>query len=103
MLASIEGARERVHLETYILRTDATGRRFLDALAGRARDGVAVRLLYDAFGSFGIDDAALDDLREAGADVVAFNPLGRFYPRWAPRRRDHRKILSGSTGALGAG
>jgi len=25
--------------------------------------------------------------------VVAFNPLSRFYPRWTPRRRDHRKIL----------
>ena len=29
----------------------------------------------------------------AGADVVAFNPLSRVYPRWAPRRGDHRKIL----------
>jgi cardiolipin synthase len=93
MLAAIEGATRRVHLETYILRVDPVGRRFLDALARRAAAGVAVRLLYDAFGSRGIDEGALGRLRTAGADVMAFNPLTRIRPRWAPRRRDHRKIL----------
>jgi cardiolipin synthase len=94
MLRSIESARDRIHLETYILRGDGTGRRFLGALSEKAREGVAVRLLFDAFGSLGLDDAFLHPLREAGGDVVAFNPLRRLYPRWAPRRRDHRKILS---------
>ena len=93
MLAAIEGARRRVHLETYILHSDATGRRFLDALTRRARAGVEIRLLYDGLGSFGLDEAALDPLRGAGGDVVVFNPLTRFWPRFAPRRRDHRKIL----------
>jgi cardiolipin synthase len=93
MLDAIVAARRRIHLETYILRTDETGRRFLRALAERARAGVEVRVLFDGFGSLGLDSAALAELRASGADVVAFNPLGRFYPRWAPRRRDHRKIL----------
>jgi cardiolipin synthase len=97
MLAAIEGARSRVHLETYILHADATGRRFLDALERRARAGVEVQLLYDGLGSFGLAESALDGLRAAGGDVVAFNPLSRFWsrfwPRFAPRRRDHRKIL----------
>jgi cardiolipin synthase len=93
MLAAIEGARRRVHLETYILRADATGRRFLDALARRARTGVEVRVLYDGFGSLGLDESALERLRGAGGDVVVFNPIARFWPRFAPRRRDHRKIL----------
>ncbi|MGH0036959.1 MAG: phospholipase D-like domain-containing protein [Myxococcota bacterium] len=94
MLEAASGARRRIHLETYILRSDATGRRFLGVLAERASRGVEVRLLYDAFGSLGIDELALEPLRRAGADVVAFNPLRRLYPRWAPRRRDHRKILT---------
>jgi cardiolipin synthase len=93
MLAAIAAANRRVHLETYILRPDATGERFAAALAERARAGVEVRLLYDAVGSIGIDGALLRLLRSAGADVVAFNPISRFYPRWAPRRRDHRKLL----------
>ena len=94
MLEAIEGARERIHFETYILRADGTGRRFLAALTERARNGVAVRVLYDAVGSRGLRDSDLEGLRGAGADVIAFNPLGRFYPRFAPRRRDHRKILT---------
>jgi cardiolipin synthase len=93
MLAAIDAATRRIHLETYILRSDRTGRRFLAALTDQARRGVAVRLLYDAVGSRGLDPAALAPLCDAGGAVVAFNPLRRLYPRWLPRRRDHRKIL----------
>jgi cardiolipin synthase len=93
MLAAIESARRRVHLETYILRSDTTGRRFLDALAARARAGVEVRLLYDGFGSLGLDERALEGLRAAAGEVLVFNPFASFWPRFAPRRRDHRKIL----------
>jgi cardiolipin synthase len=69
------------------------GTRFLDALTGRAAAGVEVRLLYDDVGSRGLAPEALGPLRRAGGTVVAFNPLVRFWPRFAPRRRDHRKIL----------
>jgi cardiolipin synthase len=93
MLAAIAAARHRVHLESYIFRADQTGQRFLAALAERARAGVEVRLLFDGVGSLGLPPAALAELRAAGGDAVAFNPLGRIWPRWAPRRRDHRKIL----------
>ena len=93
MLEAIRGARQRIHLESYILRSDETGKRFFAALAERARGGVEVRILFDALGSLGLEHAALSELREASADVIPFNPLTRFYPLWAPRRRDHRKIL----------
>jgi cardiolipin synthase len=93
MLDAIAVARRRIHLETYIFRGDETGRRFVAAMAERARAGVEVRLLYDGVGSLALDVGALAELLDAGGDAVAFNPLGRLYPRWAPRRRDHRKLL----------
>jgi cardiolipin synthase len=93
MLAAIESAREHVHLETYILRGDGVGRRFIAALAGRARAGVAVRLLYDAVGSRGLSSEVLAPLTDAGGDVVEFNPLAYAIWRFVPRRRDHRKLL----------
>jgi cardiolipin synthase len=94
MLSAIQGAKRYIHLETYILRSDITGRRFLGALTERARAGVAIRLLYDAVGSRGIDPLRLEPLRRAGGDVVPYNPLLGLYPSAAPRRRDHRKILT---------
>lgn len=103
MLEGIAAARKFVHLETYILRSDRTGRRFVDALAGRAADGVEVRLLYDAIGSRRLDASCLEPLRRVGGEIVVFNPIRRVYPDWAPRRRDHRKLLivDGSTAFTG--
>ncbi|HTO07316.1 MAG TPA: phospholipase D-like domain-containing protein [Myxococcota bacterium] len=103
MLAAIERARRRIHLETYILRTDEIGSEFLAALTERASVGVEVRVLYDSLGSFGLDDAALEPLRAAGGQAIAFNPIVRLWPRFAPRRRDHRKILvvDGSVAFMG--
>ena len=51
MLDVIAGARTWVHFENYIIRSDAEGWRFGEALAARAREGVAVRLVYDWLGS----------------------------------------------------
>lgn len=108
MLEAIAAAKRFVHFETYILRADRAGSRFLEALADRASEGVDVRLLYDAVGSHQLPRAALAPLRRAGGEVLAFNPLRRLYPRWAPRRRDHRKLLiadgeSAFTGGLNIG
>jgi cardiolipin synthase len=92
MLEAIENARRRIHLETYILRADTIGLEFLKALEEKARAGVEVRLLYDSIGSLTLDESALEPLRAAGGEIVSFNPVLSFI-RFAPRRRDHRKIL----------
>ena len=92
MLAMIGEARRWVHLENYIIRDDITGRRFADALSERAREGVRVRVLYDALGSRKTGRRYWQNLRHAGAEVRPFNPLfdGRPFG-WF--RRDHRKLL----------
>ena len=50
-LEAIRGARERIHLEVYILADDAIGRQFAEALVAKAREGVRVRLVYDWLGA----------------------------------------------------
>ncbi len=104
MLQAIARARSYVHLETYILRADRTGRTFGAALSERAQAGVQVRVLYDGFGAFPLSSAFLADLRRAGVETVEFRSLhGRkwSWKRWL--RRDHRKILvvDGSQGFVG--
>lgn len=94
MLEAIAGARRSVDLETYILRDDATGRGFADALIAAARRGVRTRLLYDGVGSLGLHASYLRPLVAAGVDVAVFNPVRLFgRPLKLLSRRDHRKIL----------
>lgn len=96
MLEAIAGAQRTVCLETYILRGDRTGWRFADALSERARAGVEVSLLYDAWGS-SVPAALIESLHQAGVRTAAFHPL-RFSGRRREligrlTRRDHRKSL----------
>jgi cardiolipin synthase len=93
MLAAIAAAREYVHLETYILVADRTGRRFGQALIERARAGVDVRLLYDALGSIGLGSDFVNELRHAGVKTEAYNPIAPWRPAFSLHQRDHRKIL----------
>jgi cardiolipin synthase A/B len=93
MLEAIAGARRSVCLETYIFESDGTGRRFAAALIERARAGIAVRVLYDAIGSFNLAASLIDEMREAGVRVVEYHPLAPWRRRWGVSRRDHRKIL----------
>jgi cardiolipin synthase len=91
-LAAIREARHSVNLEAYIFRRGEIGRRFVAALAERARAGVAVNLVLDAVGSFTTGRAFFEELSEAGGRVFWYHPL-----RWhtLPRinNRTHRVLL----------
>ena len=107
MLAMIEEAREAVILESYILRSDAVGRRFAEALADAARRGVRVRVIADWIGSRSTNRAYFTALRHAKVELRIFNPPG--FRRWLGLvPRDHRKLLVvdgavGITGGIGIG
>jgi cardiolipin synthase A/B len=92
MLALITEAGRWVHFENYIIRSDATGRRFADALMQRARAGIRVRLLYDAIGSLYTSRRLWRDLRRAGVEVRAFHPI-RPLNLVTNFSRNHRKLV----------
>jgi cardiolipin synthase len=93
MLAAIAGAHHSICLETYIWDDDATGTRFADAIMNRARAGVAVRVIYDAIGGFGMSGRFVDRLRAAGVQVLEYHPIAPWRARFNVSKRDHRKIL----------
>ena len=109
MLAAIASAKREICLEMYWFGSDMIGQQFVDALAARAREGITVRVIYDAFGSRPLDERLFEPLRQAGGDVRPFGPWSSLLPRgmrWF--RRDHRKILVcdgevGFTGGLNIG
>ncbi len=92
-LDAIADARQTIHFEMYIIHEDDQGRRFAEALADKARQGVRVRLLYDWMGGFGKTSRAFwRRLRDAGVDVRCYNPprIGEPFG-WVSR--DHRKLI----------
>ncbi|ABG03649.1 Phospholipase D/Transphosphatidylase [Rubrobacter xylanophilus DSM 9941] len=92
-LAAIEGARRWVHLENYIFSDDGVGRRFAEALSRKAREGVAVRVLYDWFGCLDVRSSFWEGLRRAGVEACPVNAPSLREPRdLLPR--DHRKLLA---------
>lgn len=93
-LEAIQSAQAHVHFESYIIRADAQGNRFADALIAKASEGVPVRVLYDWLGALGnMSWRYWRRLRRAGIEVRAFNPLDITDP-FAVISRDHRKVLS---------
>jgi cardiolipin synthase A/B len=93
MLEAIRGARHHVHVEFFIFHADVLGTEFLIALAEKARQGVEVRLLYDAMGSHKLPLRSLSALRAAGGKTSVFLPISLLRRRIQVNMRNHRKIL----------
>ena len=88
----IRGARHTIHLMTFILGRDDTGRRIVELLAQRAREGVKVRLLLDAVGCLLSSRGFVEPLRKAGGEVQRFMPVLMLQWRGSANLRNHRKI-----------
>jgi cardiolipin synthase len=93
MEEAIRSARHHVHMMSYIFRDDEAGRRFRDALAAKAREGVPVRLLVDGVGSHALRWSFVRPILEAGGKFAHFMPVLPLRPHWRPNLRNHRKIL----------
>ena len=98
-LDAIAAARRFVHFENYIIRDDAVGRRFAEALSAKAREGVPVRVLYDWMGCIATWPGFWGRLRAAGVDVRCFN-RPRLDSPFGWLSRNHRKTI-GIDGSLG--
>jgi len=101
-LGAIRSATRSVNLEAYIFQKGAIARNYLEALAERARAGVRVNLVLDAFGSAGTNRVFLSPLLDAGGKVGWYNG-----PRWwrlmHMDNRTHRElmIVDGRIGFIG--
>ncbi len=88
----IRSAQHAIHITTFILGRDDTGRRIVKLLAERARAGVKVRLLLDSIGCMFISREFVYPLKRAGGEVVWFMPVLPFTSRGSANLRNHRKI-----------
>jgi cardiolipin synthase len=99
--ADLRSARRAITVQMYYAAPGRVADSLGAILAERARAGVAVYLLYDAFGSSFTDDY-LARLRAAGVRAVPFRPL-RFRNLWVVQNRSHVRgvVVDGRVGWTG--
>ncbi len=96
MFQAIRRAKSHIYLEYYIFENiESDGERLADVLIAKRRQGVAIDIIYDSFGSIDAPASFLDQLRAAGIGLLEFHPLNPLQAShgYAPNERDHRKIL----------
>ena len=94
-LKLIEKAKESIDLESFKYAPDLSGRLLNQALIRKAKEGVAVRILLDYYGSVGksgFDKNYARYLIIAGVKVRFYNPSSLIRPRRS-LYRNHRKTL----------
>ena len=87
-----EQAEQYIHLQYYIFIKGDLADRFAEIFERKIKQGVQVRLIYDAVGSFESNQRHLRRMREIGVQVEAFMPV-RFGRLARLNYRNHRKIL----------
>ncbi|MDP3501372.1 MAG: phosphatidylserine/phosphatidylglycerophosphate/cardiolipin synthase family protein [Myxococcales bacterium] len=96
----IGGAKHSVCFQTFIFSSDETGWKLAKQLAAKAKEGVEVRVIYDAVGSGRADPKMFQMMKDAGVDVRAY---GEKWKVWDLNDRWHEKnlIVDGQQAVLG--
>ncbi|HEX5172441.1 MAG TPA: cardiolipin synthase [Cyclobacteriaceae bacterium] len=100
---AIEAATQFIHLEYYIFEEDDIGTRLKDLLIKKAHEGVAVRIIFDDFGSHDLWDDFVDEFRDNGVEIYPFFRVHFIFLANRLNYRDHRKVLiiDGKVGFIG--
>lgn len=103
LLADMKEATQFIHLEYYVWESDEFTEQVKDILINKVKEGVEVRLLYDALGSQSLSNRYLRELRKGGIEVYPGNKYLELLKFHTLGYRNHRKIvvIDGQIGYLG--
>lgn len=109
MLASLKNdlknAKISINIMFYIFANDTTGKEVRDILVQKAKEGVEVKVIYDAIGSIHTHKGYFKELIKAGGQVQEFFPplFDIKFLNTKANYRNHRKIvvIDGSVGYTG--
>lgn len=103
LIKDLIAAEDHIHIQYYIYRGDNLGQKIADVLKLKAKEGVSVRFLYDAFGSRNLKYSFIRDLKQAGVIVESFFPSLIPKINFKINYRNHRKVvvIDGKIGYLG--
>jgi cardiolipin synthase len=92
MLGAIADAEHTIDFLTFVYWRGRIGTAFAEALSERARSGVRVRVLLDAWGAHPIERELIHMMEDSGVRVRWFRPLHRLALTKA-NHRTHRKVM----------
>ena len=105
LFADLASARETITLQMYYCQPGKIADAFGDVMRERAKAGVRVLFLLDAFGSAKLTEDYLESLRTAGVEVAKFRPV-QWYALEKAYARSHIRVVVvdgriGYTGGFG--
>lgn len=96
LFAHLQMAEDQINMEYFNFRNDSISRALFALLGNKAKAGLGVHILFDAFGNTSNDSPLksyhLDSIRASGIKILKYDPI-RF--PWINHvlTRDHRKIV----------
>ena len=103
LFRDIDNATEHIHIEYYIWDDDIIGNQLKDLLIRKSAEGVKVRVIVDAVGSWKVKSKFYEQMRSAGIEVEEFMKVN--FPMLTSHfnYRNHRKIvvIDGKIGYIG--
>ncbi|AVH45691.1 MULTISPECIES: cardiolipin synthase [Staphylococcus] len=103
LLSDIKNAKDYIHIQYYIFKSDELGHRILSALEDKLDEGLEVKMLYDDMGSRTLRKKDLKHFRQKGGHVESFFPSKLPLINLRMNNRNHRKIviIDGKIGYVG--
>ena len=92
IFGACEKAEKYIHLQYYIFIDGELANRFAGLFERKIKQGVEVRLIYDALGSWDLSNKMISRFRKIGVKLFPFMPV-RFGRLARLNYRNHRKIL----------
>lgn len=103
LLKTLETAKHFIHMEYYSWENDIRGNQIKEVLLKKIKQGIKVRIMYDAYASRKIKNNIVKELKASGVEIhpVIKVKLVKFASR--VNHRDHRKVIivDGLTGFVG--
>lgn len=93
IFSDIESAKETIFAEYYIIENDKISKRFIETLIKKANEGVKVKIVVDAVGSWKVRKKTKQRLADAGIEYHEFLPVTLPFFGRKINYRNHRKIL----------
>lgn len=102
MLQAMRSAEKTLTFESYVCVDSEPTQKFTQVFVERARAGVQVHVILDAFGCSKYGAAHLQAMRDAGVQLHLYRPMNLLLP-WRFLHRTHRRVLvaDGKIGFMG--